>query len=242
MSAVRVSDGVPRNARAVMAARVPTDDDVDLFLTPPWGGRTGGEIILEIDPAARSVWEPACGPGAMAHGLADYFPIVHTSDAYLYDGNVIHDFIGDAPSPYVADWIVSNPPFATAEMFIRRAYAEARRGVAMLLRTGMLEGQGRHGLHYGDCPLTVIAPFSERLPMLKGRYDPDASSAAFYSWFIWVKPVLRPRRFMSRWPDGTWRPSVRDIAPGARQRLFRASDMQFAMVADDANAVRESAA
>lgn len=220
--------GAPRNARAVMASRDPDADSVDFFPTAPWGARAGAEVIRQFDPAARSCWEPACGPGMMVHGLRDYFDVVDASDAYLYGGHVVHDFIGVAPSPFAADWIVTNPPFAPAEAFIRRAYAEARRGVAMLLRTGVLEGQRRHGLLYGDCPLTAVAPFSERLPIVKGRYDPEITSAAFYSWFIWIKPALRPTRFMAR-VGGAHRPAVIDIPPGTAARLTRASDQAFAV-------------
>ena len=216
-----------------MASRDPQADSVDFFPTPPWGARAGAEIIRQMDPRARSVWEPACGAGHMAHGLRDNFATVHASDAYLYDGNVVHDFLGAGPDPFgPVDWIVTNPPFDPAEAFVRAAYARAERGVAMLLRTGCLEGQARHRLLYRDCPLTVVAPFSERLPMHKGRYSTETSTAAFYSWFIWLKPALRPQRFMVRWPDGQWRPGVRDIPPGTMKRLFRRPDLAFAVGGD----------
>ncbi len=211
-----------------MAHRADQADDINFYPTAPWAARAGAEVIRLFDPVAKSAYEPACGPGMMAHGLRDYFDIVHASDAYLYGGHVVHDFIGSAPSPFAADWIVTNPPFAPAEAFIRRAYAEARRGVAMLLRTGVLEGQRRHGLLYGDCPLTAVAPFSERLPIVKGRYDPEITSAAFYSWFIWVKPALRPTRLMAR-VGGVYRPAVIDIPPGTAARLTRDSDRRFAV-------------
>lgn len=220
--------GAPRNARAVMASRDPDGDPVDFFPTPPWGARAGGELIKRLDPAARSVWEPACGPGHMVHGLGDYFSTVHASDAFLYDGNAIHDFVGGEPSNLSPDWVVTNPPFALAEAFIRQAYATARRGVAMLMRAAVLEGQGRFPLLYQHCPLTVFAPFSERLPMHKGRYTTDTSTAAFYAWFIWLKPELRPERFMAR-IGGERHAATVPIAPGSRQRLFRRSDLRFAV-------------
>ncbi|MDP3405061.1 MAG: hypothetical protein Q8S03_10255 [Brevundimonas sp.] len=235
-----LAKGAPRNARSVMASRDPDADDIDFFPTPCWGARAGAEMIREVlDPAARTVWEPACGPGHMVHGLKDYFPRVVASDACLYDGNVVHDFLGDAPAPFGrVDWIVTNPPFAPAEAFIRRAWTLADRGVAMLMRAGVLEGQGRHGLLYGDCPLTVVAPFSERLPMGKGRYDPDLSSAAFYAWFFFVKPEAGADRFMTAVGGRRW-PMVLPIAPGARARLFRRSDLAFAVgPAAAANGVR----
>ncbi|MBJ7446834.1 MAG: hypothetical protein JHC81_04805 [Brevundimonas sp.] len=219
----------PANAMAVMAHRVtPQADDVDFFPTQPWGGRAGAEIIKQVlDPSAAMAWECACGPGHMVHALRDYFPAVVASDAYLYDGNRIYDFTSDAPPPFEADWIVTNPPFSNIEAFITLACQRARRGVAMLLPARCLEGVGRHGLLYGSAQLTVVAPFSERLPMHKGVYDADRSTAAFYAWFFFLKPVLRPRRFMAR-IGGDYRPGVLPIAPGTKTRLFRTSDLKFA--------------
>lgn len=218
----------PNSHRVVMASRQPTAaDDPDFFPTPPWGARAGAELIRRLDPRAYEIWEPACGAGHMVHGLKDYFTTVVASDAYAYDGNPIVDFLG----PHTGwdgdiQWIVTNPPFANVEDFIRRAWDRAGRGVAMLCRAAMLESMGRHSLLYRDCPLTIFAPFSERLPMAKGRWEPDGSTAAFYAWFIWLKPNLRPRRFMARvGPD--WFPATVPIPPGSEVRLTRADDARL---------------
>lgn len=221
--------GAPRDARAVMAGRDPASDNVDFFPTPPWGARAGAELIRRLDPVARTVWEPACGPGVMAHGLAEHFPIVRTSDAFNYGGHVLHDFVGDAPPPFRADWIVTNPPFALLEPFLRRAWTLADRGVALLMRAAVLEGQGRFPLLFQDCPLTVFAPFSERLPMHKGRYDVETSTASFYAWFIFAKPCVQGARRLSR----LGHPVVMPIPPGTRDRLFDPADLQFAAVRHD---------
>lgn len=220
--------GAPRDHRAVMASRVSGMDEADFYPTPPWAARAGAELIRALDPGAVSVWEPACGAGHMVHGLRDHFDVVHASDAYLYDGNAIHDFTGTGAAPVRADWIVTNPPFAPLEQFIRIAHAQAVRGVAMLMRAAVLESEGRYPLLYGDCPLTIFAPFSERVPMHKGRWEDDGSTATFYAWFIWVKPERRARRMMARVGDRFY-PATLPIAPGQRKRLARASDAAFAM-------------
>ncbi len=218
---------------SVVAHRDPAADKVDFFPTPPWGARAGGELIRRIDPLARSVWEPACGAGHMAHGLKDYFERVHASDAYLYDGNRLFDFVegADADAPCSADWIATNPPFGHAEAFARIAYRRARRGVAMLCRLAFEETQGRHDLHHGDMPLAIKATFAERLPMVKGRYDPDVSSASSYAWFIWIKPgVKTPLARMARQvraAEGMY--LGMGIAPGAQARLTRPTDAAFAV-------------
>ena len=219
------------SARALSNAhRVSPPDDPDFYPTPIWGARAGAELVMRLDPQARTVWEPACGAGHMVHGLRDYFVCPLASDAYPYDGNAIFDFVNSPPpgpgwplGTWRVDWVMTNPPFAHAEAFIRRSWAVARRGVALLMRAAALETIGRHPLLYADCPLTVFAPFSERLPMTKGRWEPDASSAAFYAWFLFLKPALRPQRFMARVGDQLL-PAVLPIAPGTAERLTHPDD------------------
>lgn len=221
---------IPRAAMAVMAHCRTSIDDANFFPTPPWAARAIGERVKQLDPMATTVWEPACGAGHMVHGLQDYFPAVWASDLCVYgDHHFVHDFIGDALSPVVADWIITNPPFGDAlPAFIRRAYAEARRGVAMFVRAGVLEGQARHGLLYGECPYTVFCPYSERVPIHRGRYEADGTSAAFYGVFVWIKDQRRHRQMMSV-IDGVAYPAVMPFAPGLEARLARQSDAAFAV-------------
>lgn len=218
-----------RGHTAVMAGRQPDLGGLDYFPTPPWAARAGAELILQLDPRARTCWEPATGGGHMAYALEDYFDVVWKSD--IHDHNppgglgMVMDFLSDEdegpwPKP---DWIVTNPPFILGEAFVRQAMIKARRGVAMLLRLSFLEGGKRFKLLYVDHPLTAVAPFSERVPMVKGRWDPEASSATAYAWFFWTqKYSTRPRA-----------PMVLPIAPGARARLSKAEDLtRFGLVGD----------
>jgi hypothetical protein len=156
----------------------------------------------------------------MAHGLADYFAELVTSDAYAYGPHRIHDFLSEDPAPFGRpDWIVTNPPFKHLEAFVELAYARAARGVAMFLPVRALQDLGRYELLYVRAPYSVFAPFSERVPLHKGRLVKRGSSAAFYAWFVWLK-VRRPRASA---------PIVMPIGPGARERLSRPSDDQFAV-------------
>jgi hypothetical protein len=226
---------------AVMQQRGSPATALDFFPTPPWAARAGGELIRRLDPpvpgeAARTCWEPACGAGHMAHGLADYFEGgVYASDIHDYgcDAALI-DFLAPRPqSPGDIDWIVTNPPFIAAEAFVRQAWPIARRGVALLCRLAFLEGGARHKLLYRDIPLSCVAPFAERVPMVAGRWDPAASSATAYAWFMWLKDVPRGSS-----PDGSSRdragtphapPVLIPVPPGTKLRLTRASDfMRFA--------------
>ena len=212
----------PEGFSAVMAHRVSAPDDLDYFPTPPWAARAGGELIRAIDPKARTCWEPACGGGHMVHGLSDYFDELVATDIHDHgcqrlDG--IRDFLARQDEPVTDlnsfDWIVTNPPFVLGEAFVRAAWDRAARGVAMLLRLQFLEGGARYRL-FTDVPLYAVAPFAERVPMVKGRWDPAASSATAYAWFIWVKPNV---------PGFGGPPRVAPIAPGTRARLSRPDDL-----------------
>lgn len=198
---------------------------LDYFPTPPWAARALAELVLRIDPRARSVWEPACGEGHMAHGLADYFARVEMSDIHPHGAGRVLDFLspGAAPEGEPVDWIVTNPPFLHAEAFVRLARARARRGVAVLVRIAFLETVGRYGLFTGpDAPI-LVCPFAERVPMHLGRYVAKGSSAAGYAVIIWACSEIAE--------DYPGEPVLRPIEPGCRKRLSRPSDLAFARAA-----------
>jgi hypothetical protein len=226
-----------------MAQRQATDPDtLDYFPTPPWAARAGGELIRRLDPPSddpdddRWAWEPACGGGHMAHGLKDYFAAVHATDIHDYGWPGRHgdplDFLSaEADAVDEADWIVTNPPFIHGEAFLRAAYRRARRGVALLLRSVFREGGARARM-FAELPLTANAQFAERVPMVKGRWDPEASSATAYSWFIWIKPGL------GHWSEpllADIRAATGDpcaaldliIPPGTKARLSRPDDVRL---------------
>jgi hypothetical protein len=208
-----------RNDIAVMAQRAATADwDPDFFPTWPWGFRAGAELVKRFDPMAEIVWENACGHGSGAHGLRDYFPSVICSDLVDYGYGQVHDFLSDAPAPVAApEWIITNPPFRHAPEFVTRSLNVATRGVAMFLPTRALEGIARYRLLYEIAPFHILAPFSERIPLHKGRLVKKGRTATFYSWFIWLQ-TRKPRGYA---------PILVPIPPGTRKRLSRASDLQF---------------
>jgi hypothetical protein len=216
---------VPKGAQSVMAARRDPMDSLDYFPTPPWATRA---LILDVliphgmMKSWMHAWEPAAGEGHMAEVLTEYLQ-VYASDVHDYGrGYRVGSFVGqglDVIEDVTADWIVTNPPFNLAVQFAERAIREAYAGTALLVRSCWAEGADRHRLLFKNHPPTHIAQFCERVPMVKGRWDPTASTATSYAWFIWYRPDMNGgTKFL-------W------IPPGARERWQRAEDIaRFARV------------
>lgn len=233
--------------RAVMASRQAAGPEVlDFYPTPPWAARAGGELIRSLDPSSGLVAaEPACGEGHMTLGLTEYFDAVWSSDIFDYQGRwlpkpVLKDFLApdwiDGYGPF--DWIVTNPPFKTADDFARLAWKRTTRGVALLCRLAWLETVDRYQLLYrGEERLAVVAPFAERVPMHKGRWDPDGDTTTAYAWFVWLKPAALATCPLRHVIEGCWSAGgvlTQPIEPGARQRLHKRHDVELLCAPSDA--------
>ncbi len=187
---VQIGEGMKQNtSHAVMAQRFEPKDSPDDFPTPPWATRALIEHVIGSPESLRSktCLEPACGRGYMSKSLGEYFGQVDSADAYHYGFAPVRDFL---TYPYEAqshDWVITNPPFRLAEEFVERAMVVAREGVAIIARTVFLESVGRFESIFSKTPPTKFAQFSERVPMVKGRVDPKASTATGYAWFVWEK-------------------------------------------------------
>ncbi|MCB1492762.1 MAG: SAM-dependent methyltransferase [Rhodobiaceae bacterium] len=202
---------------AVMAQRREPPDSLDFFPTPPWATRALFETLwADVAPLrALTAWDPACGQGHMAEPLRDIFGLVHASDVWPYGYGAVQDFtFDDRPPGGAVDWIVTNPPFNIATLFFERAIDVARTGVAFLVRLQFLETQDRYHEIFDIHPPTVIAFFADRVPMIRGAWDPEASTATAYVWLVWIRDAARK--------PPVW------IPPGAARRYTRMSDMQLA--------------
>jgi len=214
-------------SHAVMSQRSEPIGSRDDFPTPPWAVRALCEHVLFHGEAASTVarltaWEPACGRGYMGHALEEYFGHVVQSDIHKYRPEAkykVHDFLGgEDPNPRWyrdIDWIITNPPFLLAEAFYRRArLIRPRHGFALLCRSNWMEGIARFENIFQRDPPNIIAQHVERVPMVRGRYDPKASSATAYAWFVWSH-TLAPQQGRTRL---VW------IPPGSRRRYYREGD------------------
>lgn len=206
-----------------MQQRREPPDSLDFFPTPLFATRALCEIVLPklgLSLDGAKVWEPACGEGHMSAPLSEYAKAVATSDVHDYGAgqHAVGSFVGEgvdvALSPWGGrvDWVITNPPFNLAEAFLARALREAD-AVAFLVRTSWLEGGERYREIFAKTPPVAIAQFCERVPMVKGRWDPKASTATSYCWVVWLRGAAIETRFI-------W------IPPGQRQALTRAGDVE----------------
>jgi hypothetical protein len=213
-----------------MQQRAEPHDSHDFFPTPPWATRAISEKIRDHyspDIGRLTAWDPACGDHDMVRPLREYFAEVFASDIAPYSGgHEVSDFLFQREKR--ADWIVTNPPFRLAERFVTHALSLADVGVAMLVRTAFLEGAARFdgsgpkgdgvGLFKPNPPADIFQ-FVERVPMLKGRLERDASTATSYCWLVWrARSNASSTRF--HW-----------IAP-CRKRLERDADYRASAVAE----------
>ncbi|BAL75976.1 hypothetical protein [Bradyrhizobium cosmicum] len=186
------NSGIIHGARAIMSGRVEPDDSLDFFPTPPCATRALIELVfahLKIRVDNASAREPACGEGHIAEVLTEYFAQVFASDIFDYGYGDVGDFL-DEHTSQTADWFITNPPFdEKAESFLTRMLALARVGVAMFVRLQWLEGEGRYERIYDPAmtPPTLVAFFSERIALCKGRWDPEGGTATAYVWMVWIK-------------------------------------------------------
>jgi hypothetical protein len=205
---------LPNGHRAIMGDRKHPKRSKDFFCTPPWGTRALFEHVLHGTFYATTfgnVWEPACGAGHMAEVLKEYCAAVYATDLHDYRYGRRWNFL-NKNSSHGYDWIITNPPFRQrSEQFVLHALPRARVGVAMFLRSQWLETVGRYERIFKPYPPAIIAQFSERVPLCKGRWNPDGSTATSYCWVVWLKGHTTGTQFM-------W------IPPGCRVNLTRSDD------------------
>jgi hypothetical protein len=174
---------------AVMAQRKEPSDSLDFFPTPLWATRALVEHVIGDRWGRATAWDPACGQGHMARPLREYFGKVHASDVHPYGYGEVHDFLMPFLPPKIdqdgVDWIITNPPFRLGTQFIERAFAIGSRGAAMLVRLQFLESVGRYDALFRDRPPQIVAQFTERVPMFKGRLSRTSATATAYAWLVW---------------------------------------------------------
>lgn len=151
----------------------------DFFPTPSWAT----EALIDNESFSGSIWECACGNGAMSNVLESVNSNTYSSD--LYDrgyGDAGIDFLN---STRRFDNIVTNPPYNSAEGFVENGLRLAERKFALLLRLAFLEGANRQRTIFSKSPPSRVWVFSERITFYPAGAEVKGSGTTAYAWFVW---------------------------------------------------------
>jgi hypothetical protein len=176
----RRSSPVPGVAAAPHAER-----GNDLYETPPAAVRA----LLEVEKLTGTIWEPACGPGAIVGVLRAAGHRVVATDLIDYgcpDSRGGIDFLTTTSLPDGVTTILTNPPYRHANAFVRHALKLAPRRIIMLFPLRYLETTGRSDI-LDSGKLARVYVFRNRLAMMhRARWEgPIASSQLAFAWFVW---------------------------------------------------------
>jgi hypothetical protein len=164
---------------------VDTEGD-DFYPTPRWAT----EALLKMENFEGSIWEPACGNGAISEVLkkAGYWDVKSTD---LFDrgyglGNI--NFLDENRYPFNnVNNIITNPPYNLADEFVLHGLKSCKKKLCLLLRIQYLEGMERAETVFKNTPPSRIHMFSERITFYKNGIRTGAGGTTAYAWFVWDK-------------------------------------------------------
>jgi hypothetical protein len=114
----------------------------------------------------------------------------------LYDrgfGETRHNFL---TTDRVCDNIVTNPPFHSAEGFVKNGIQNSRRKFALLLRLAFLEGSNRQRTIFASTPPSRVWVFSERITFYAHGAVEKGTGTTAYAWYVWDKSAPSGTRLM----------------------------------------------
>lgn len=189
-------------------------DGHDFFPTPEWATFA----LMDNEAFEGRIWEPACGDGAMARILASKGNEVIASD--LYDRGFGESGIDFLTAEREVDNIVTNPPYNSAEGFVKAGLRNAKSKFVLLLRLAFLEGANRHRTIFSISPPARIWIFSERITFYPAGATRKGTGTTAYAWFVWDKNSTSQSEL--KWfKPGYRRRYSQDAESGAKPIVFK---------------------
>ena len=157
----------------------------DFYATPP----EAIQALLEVESFNGTIWECCCGDGAIVNVLRNTGHRVYATDLVgrgCPESESRVDFLLEPLPGFYVGAIVTNPPYALADQFVRHALTLGVPKIAMLLRLAFLESDRRSSILDGG-KLARVYPFRNRLPMMhrQGWTGKQSSSSIAFAWFVW---------------------------------------------------------
>ena len=156
----------------------------DFYPTPAWATRA----LIKHEKFQGTIWEPACGDGAMARVLEETGCPIISSD--LYDRGYGKSGVDFLEAQDEVDNVVTNPPYNCAEQFVQTALRIAKWKCAFLLRAAFLEGANRYRWLFSKMPPSRVWIFSERITFYPAGAQVRGSGTTAYAWFVWDRDAV----------------------------------------------------
>ena len=190
------STPMPLTPQSVPLRGVPRRLPNEFYPTPPEATRA----LLSVETFEGSIWEPACGEGAIAKELTAAGHTVISTDLVDYGFGIPRvDFLKEIRPR--ARHIVTNPPYGSglADAFITRSLdfvRETRGTVAMLLNLSSLAHRTRSRWWRENPPARLYA-IDDIVCWPEHRYGPAPSyfSKHRYFWAVWTPDHTGPSAF-----------------------------------------------
>ena len=173
----------------------------DYYATPP----EAIKALLAVESFDGSIWEPACGEGAISTVLeAEGYHVISTDliDRSFGQGGI--NFLNETVPR--AKHIITNPPYGygLADRFIQKAlqFTQKTGGtVAMLCDLSSLCHPDRHDLFIKTPPSDIYA--LDRIQCLPGGRPPQFKTCKQrYCWMVWKPNHSGETKF--HWLAATW--------------------------------------
>jgi hypothetical protein len=167
--------------------------ELDFYPTPP-DVTVALMDFLALD-RDTSIWEPACGDGAMAEVLKRYVPDVHATEL-REDGGYGVGGVDFLQTINPVDAIITNPPFNASEQFILHSLGQAKI-VAMLLKSQYWHAKKRTELFEQSRP-SFILPLNWRPDFTGG--ERGGAPTMEVAWTVWIQGQTDTRYQILRRP------------------------------------------
>ena len=156
----------------------------DFYPTPPYAV----EELLKREVFRGNIWECACGDGAISEVFKNKGFEVHSTDLIDRGYGTELNFL---QSDFVADNIITNPPYKLALDFVLHAKKLSNKKIAMFLKTVWLESESRYEMFQNtEFPLKTVYQFSKRVSLYKGGVKMKNSGMIAYAWYVWDKDYV----------------------------------------------------
>lgn len=150
--------------------------ELDFYPTPP---DVTHALMRFLNLHQHTIWEPACGDGAMAEVLAQYgHAVIATDLRHTGYGMGGVDFLA---TKMECNTIITNPPFNVSEAFIRHAVDQADT-VAMLLKSQYWHAAKRKAL-FDRHPPAYVLPLTWRPDFMGG--ERGGAPTMEVCWTVW---------------------------------------------------------